>query len=134
MSTQVVTTIYDIDPDWDARTEEDKIAMREGALCAPGRKMQCWGLPTHWREAGPFDWTNCDDIVVMPGRLSGVPTVGDLRFSADNLLQLHEWGMSADEIVQDYSLDLAVVRRVLDFAAGKSLAGSSVGSGHVRSE
>jgi uncharacterized protein (DUF433 family) len=119
MSAKVVLSIYDIDPDWDARSEEDKRALQEGALCAPGRKMQVWGLPTHWREAGPFDWTGCEDVVVLPGRLSGVPTVGESRFSADNLLQLHEWGMSVEEIVEDYYLDLGIVRRVLDFANRK---------------
>jgi uncharacterized protein (DUF433 family) len=116
---QAVFSIYDVDPDWDARSDEDKRALRAGALSASDRKMQCWGLPTHWREAGPFDWTGCDDVVVMPGRLSGVPTVGESRFSADNLLQLHEHGMSAEEIVDDYYLDLGIVRRVLDFAARK---------------
>lgn len=119
MSLQLAPTIYDIDPDWDARSEADKAALRAGALSATDRKMQVWGLPSHWREAGPFDWTGCDDVVVMPGRLSGVPTVGDLRFSADNLLQLHENGMSAEEIAEEYCVDLEQARRVLDFANRK---------------
>jgi uncharacterized protein (DUF433 family) len=112
-------TIYDIDPGWDARSDADKAAMRAGALCATDRKMQVWGLPTHWRKAGPFDWTGCDDVVVMPGRLSGVPTVGESRFSADNLLQLHEDGMSAEEIAEEYWVDLELARRVLEFANRK---------------
>jgi uncharacterized protein (DUF433 family) len=122
MFTQAVSSVYDIDPDWDSRSSEDKRALRAGALSAPDRKMQCWGLPSHWRAAGPFDWTGCVDVVVMPGRLSGVPTVGESRFSADNLLQLHEFGMSPEEIVDDYELDLGIVRRVLAFAAAKKAA------------
>jgi len=109
-------TIYDIDPGWDARSDADKAAMRAGALCATDRKMQVWGLPTHWREAGPFDWTGCDNVVVMPGRLSGVPTVGESRFSADNLLDLYEGGMSARELAAGYLLDLQKVVSVLRFA------------------
>jgi uncharacterized protein (DUF433 family) len=116
MSTQVVTSIYDIDPGWDARSEADKAAMRAGVLSASDRKMQVWGLPTHWRKAGPFDWTGCDDVVVMPGRLSGVPTVGESRFSADNLLELYESGMSARELAAGYLLDLQKVVAVLRFA------------------
>jgi uncharacterized protein (DUF433 family) len=116
MSVKLVTTIYDIDPGWDARSEADKSAMRAGALSATDRKMQVWGLPTHWRKAGPFDWTGCDDVVVMPGRLSGVPTVGESRFSADNLLDLYESGMSARELAADYILDLQKVVAVLRFA------------------
>jgi uncharacterized protein (DUF433 family) len=119
MSTQVMASIYDVDPDWEARSDEDKRAVRAGALSAADRKVQCWGLPSHWRAAGPFDWTGCDDVVVMPGRLSGVPTVGESRFSADRLLQLHELGMSPEEIVEDYELDLGIVRRVLAFAVAK---------------
>jgi uncharacterized protein (DUF433 family) len=119
MSVKLVATIYDIDPDWDTRSEADKEALRTGALSATDRKMQVWGLPSHWREAGPFDWTGCDDVAVLPGRLSGVPTVGDLRFSADNLLQLHEDGMSAEEIAEEYYVDLEQARRVLDFANRK---------------
>jgi len=108
-----------MDPHWDARSEADKDAIRCGALSAPDRKMQVWGLPTHWREAGPFDWTGCDDVVVLPGRLSGVPTVGESRFSADNLLQLHEWGMSAEEIADEYYVDLEQAKRLLEFADRK---------------
>jgi uncharacterized protein (DUF433 family) len=116
MAVKLAPTIYDIDPDWDSRSEADKAAMRAGALSATDRKMQVWGLPTHWRKAGPFDWTGCDDVVVMPGRLSGVPTVGESRFSADNLLELYEGGMSARELAADYILDLQKVVAVLRFA------------------
>jgi uncharacterized protein (DUF433 family) len=116
MPVETICDMREIDPAWDLRSEEDKAAIRAGALSAPGRKMQCWGLPCHWREAGPFDWTGCDDVFVMVGRLSGVPTAGNQRFSADHLLQLHEWGMTPEEIVEDYALDIELVRRVLAFA------------------
>jgi uncharacterized protein (DUF433 family) len=112
-----MSNIHDIDPAWGSRSEEDKAALRSGALSWPNRKMQRWGLPCHWRAAGPFDWTGCDDVVVMPGRLSGVPTVGESRFSADHLLELHEMGLSVDEIVADYELESDIVRRILNFAA-----------------
>jgi uncharacterized protein (DUF433 family) len=112
----------DDDPIWMSRTEEDKAAIRAGSLSDDVRKVQRWGLPTHWREAGPFDWTGCDDVVVMPGRLSGVPTVGHSRFSADNLLALVEGGEQVSELVEDYGLDREVAERILRFAEGKKHA------------
>ena len=117
-----MSDIHDIDPIWDSRSEKDKAALRAGALSWPNRKMQRWGLPCHWRAAGPFDWTGCNDVVVMPGRLSGVPTVGESRFSADNLLEMYEAGLSIEEIVEDYDLDLDIVRRILHFAAEQKSA------------
>jgi uncharacterized protein (DUF433 family) len=55
-------------------------------------------------------------VEVMVGRLSGVPTLARSRFSADFLLHLSEEGMSAEAIIEDYELDLAQVKAVLDFA------------------
>ena len=101
---------------FESRSEEEKAALRAGTLSWPDRKMQRWGHLTNWRDTGPFDWTGCDDVVVMPGRLSGVPTVGHSRFSADNLLHLYETGMSARELAAGYLLDLQKVVMVLRFA------------------
>lgn len=98
------------------KSEEERQALEAGALSWPDRKQQRWG-EFFWRPAGPFDWTGCDDVEVMVGRLSGVPTVGHSRFSADSLLALHEDGMSAEEIVNEFELDLGRVQRILLFAA-----------------
>jgi len=100
---------------------EEVEALEHGALSYPDRKQQRWG-EFFWREAGPFDWTECDDVEVVVGRLSGVPTLVNTRFSADNLLALHEDGMSAAQIVEDYDLDLSQVDRVLRFAEMKKRA------------
>jgi uncharacterized protein (DUF433 family) len=103
------------------RNAEEAEALRQGALSYPDRKQQRWG-EFFWREAGPFDWTECGDVEVVVGRLSGVPTLVNTRFSADHLLALHEDGMSASEIVNDYDLQLDQVERVLRFAEMKKRA------------
>jgi uncharacterized protein (DUF433 family) len=97
---------------------EEAEAVQHGALSYPDRKQQRWG-EFFWREAGPFDWTECDDVEVVVGRLSGVPTLVNTRFSADNLLSLHEDGMTAAQIVEDYDLELSQVERALQFAEMK---------------
>ena len=97
---------------------EDEEAWSKGEASFPDRKMQRVP-PYFWREAGPFDWTDCPDVEVVVGRLGGVPTLCDSRFSADNLLALYEDGMSVDEILEDYELDPGRVRRILDFARTK---------------
>ena len=86
-----------------------------GEACFPDRMMQRVP-PYFWREAGPFDWTGCEAVEVIVGRLSGVPTLVNTRFSADNLLSHYETGSSARELAADYQLDLEVVTRVLRFA------------------
>jgi uncharacterized protein (DUF433 family) len=101
--------------------EADKSALRADALSWPDRKMQRYG-EFFWRPAGPFDWTECDEVEVVIGRLSGVPTLKNSRFSADNLLALHENGMSAEDLVEDYDLELIQVRAVLSFAEAQKQA------------
>jgi uncharacterized protein (DUF433 family) len=95
--------------------EERDQAWAVGKASFPDRKLQRVA-PFFWREAGPFDWTDCPEVEVVTGRLSGVPVLVGTRFSADNLLALHEGGMSADEIADEYDLDRVQVARVLQFA------------------
>lgn len=111
--------LSEFDPLWNSRSEDDKAAILAGALSDPVRKVQRWGLPTHWRQAGPFDWTGCDDVVVMPGRLSGVPTVGHSRFSADNLLALYEEGETVEALAEEYFLNRGLIERVVQFAVAR---------------
>jgi uncharacterized protein (DUF433 family) len=55
-------------------------------------------------------------VEVVKGKLSGVPLLVGTRFSADNVLALHESGMSAEAIASEYDLDRAQVEHVLQFA------------------
>ena len=107
--------------EYEPKSEEERQALEAGALSWTDRKQQRWG-DFFWRPAGPFDWTGCDDVEVMAGKLSGVPTVGPSRFSADNLLFLYEEGMSVREIFDSYMLDLRDIVNVLAFARSHGIA------------
>ncbi len=116
MPAKMARSMQEIDPDWDARSEADKAALRAGALSATDRKMQIWGLPCHWREAGPFDWTGCDQVEVVVGKVSGVPLLVKTRMPADSVLQHFEWDETPEEIADTFDLDIEQVRAVLRFA------------------
>jgi len=104
------------DEEFELLPEEEKTARRAGALSWPDRKMQRWGLPTHWREAGPFDWTGCDEVEVVVGKVSGVPVLVKTRMPADSVLQHFEWDETPEEIADTFDLNIEQVRAVLRFA------------------
>jgi uncharacterized protein (DUF433 family) len=98
-----------------SRSPEEQAALRAGALSWPDRKMQRY-FGTDWREDGPFDWTTCERVEVIPGKVSGVPLLVGTRMPADSVLQHFEWGESVDEIVEQFDLDAEDVMSVLRFA------------------
>jgi uncharacterized protein (DUF433 family) len=97
-----------------SRSPEEQAALRAGALSWPDKKMQRWGHG--WREDGAFDWTSCDRVEVIPGKVSGVPLLVGTRMPADSVLQHYEWGESFEEIVEQFDLDAEDVMSVLRFA------------------
>ncbi|MDQ2924223.1 MAG: DUF433 domain-containing protein [Acidobacteriota bacterium] len=99
---------------FESRTEDEKIALRAGALSYPDKKMQRYGHD--WREAGAFDWTGCEQVEVVAGKVSGVPLLVHTRMPADSVLSNFEYGMTPEKIAEEYDLDPATVRVVLRFA------------------
>jgi uncharacterized protein (DUF433 family) len=99
---------------FESRSDEEKAALRAGALSYPERKMQRYGHD--WREAGAFDWTGCDQVEVVPGKVSGVPVLVRTRMPADSVLQHFEWDESPEEIADQFDLSLQDVVAVLQFA------------------
>ncbi len=63
-----------------------------------------------------MDWTGCEYVERVPGRLGGAPVVKDSRVRADTLVESYELGESLEEIAYNFSLDEAAVRAVLRFA------------------
>jgi uncharacterized protein (DUF433 family) len=64
-----------------------------------------------------MDWSGCDMVEVVPGRLNGRPVVKDTRVAADSVSESAELGRSPEEIASDYRLKLADVQAILAYAA-----------------
>ncbi len=63
-----------------------------------------------------MDWTGCDSVKIVPGKVSGVPILKHSRVQADTVVESHSLGQSVEEIADDYSLRPQDVRKVLAFA------------------
>ena len=68
-----------------------------------------------------MDWTGCDAVEVVPGRVSGVPVLKHSRVQADTVLESYELGETVEEIAYSYSLDPENIRKVLAFVASQRL-------------
>ncbi len=68
-----------------------------------------------------MDWSGCEAIEVVPGKLSGVPILKHSRVTADAVLESYELGESVEDIAYSYSLDPEQIEKVLAFAVSRSL-------------
>lgn len=64
-----------------------------------------------------IDWSGCDEVERVPGRVSGVPILRHSRVQADAVLENSEDGLTAEEISYQFSLPLAQVETVLRYVA-----------------
>jgi uncharacterized protein (DUF433 family) len=64
-----------------------------------------------------IDWTGCELVERIPGKVSGRPIVRGTRILADTIVQDAMLGSSFDEIHENYpDLPLATIRRLIAFA------------------
>ena len=63
-----------------------------------------------------MDWSGCDVVESVPDRLSGTPVLRNTRMPADGVVANFDDGISAEEIADDFMLNLEDVRSVLRFA------------------
>lgn len=67
-----------------------------------------------------MDWTDCDEVEVIPEKVSGAPVLKGTRVQADLVLDNHRVGLSAAEIADLYTLRPEQVQDVIDFAGRHS--------------
>jgi uncharacterized protein (DUF433 family) len=72
-----------------------------------------------------MDWSGCDIVEVVPGKVSGVPLIRHTRVPADTVLESAELGETAEEIAFNYDLQVEDVRTLLAYAT-RHLAAASV--------
>ena len=64
-----------------------------------------------------IDWTDCDLVERIPGKVSGRPIVRRTRILADTIVQDYELGESIEQIQEGYpSLAAWQIKRLIEFA------------------
>jgi uncharacterized protein (DUF433 family) len=68
-----------------------------------------------------IDWTGCELVEQVPGKVSGRPLVRGTRILADTIVQDAELGSSLKEIHENYpDLPIGTIRRLISFAHTRS--------------
>ena len=68
-----------------------------------------------------MDWSGCDIIEVVPGKVSGLPVIRGSRVPADQVLENHDAGESVEDIAYNFDLKPDDIRAVLAYAARRQL-------------
>ena len=66
-----------------------------------------------------MDWTGCDVVEVVPGKVSGVPILKHSRVQADTVLESHELGEAVEDIAYSFDLNPDDIRKVIAFAEAR---------------
>lgn len=67
-------------------------------------------------DAG-IDWTACELIEQVPGKVSGRPVVRGTRILPDGIVNSFDMGDSIEEIHEDWpALSVAQIKRLIEFA------------------
>jgi len=69
-------------------------------------------------DSTEIDWTGCDDVERVPGKVSGQPIVKGTRILADGVVVNAESGISPEELANEHFPGLGVerARRIIAFA------------------
>jgi uncharacterized protein (DUF433 family) len=63
------------------------------------------------------DWSGCELVEVVPGKVSGAPLLKGTRLPADTILENADGGVSAAEIANVFDAPEEQVRAIIDYAA-----------------
>jgi uncharacterized protein (DUF433 family) len=73
-----------------------------------------------------MDWTGCELVEVIPGKVSGRPLVKGTRIPADVIVENFEAGSPVEEIEENYpSLTSATICSVLNSAQARQVRRSA---------
>jgi uncharacterized protein (DUF433 family) len=68
-------------------------------------------------KASEIDWTQCELIEEIPGKVSGRPIVRDTRILPDAIVNSYDAGGTLEDIHEDYpGLSIPQIRRLIEFA------------------
>jgi uncharacterized protein (DUF433 family) len=64
-----------------------------------------------------IDWTRCELIEQVPGKVSGRPVVRGTRIMPDAIVDSYDLGETIDELHQGFpSLSVSQIKRLIEFA------------------
>ena len=64
-----------------------------------------------------IDWTQCELIEQIPGKVSGRPIVRDTRILPDAIVNAYDAGGTLEDIREDYpGLSIPQIKRLVEFA------------------
>ena len=63
-----------------------------------------------------MDWSGCNIVEVIPGKVSGAPILKGTRVQADSIVENYESGSPVEEISENFHIPVATIREVLAFA------------------
>lgn len=67
-----------------------------------------------------IDWTGCELVEQIPGKVSGQPILRGTRILADTIVEDAELGSPVEEILENYpDLSVASIHRLLAFARSR---------------
>lgn len=66
-----------------------------------------------------MDWSGCELVEGIPGKVSGVPIFKGSRVHADAVLENAKSGESVDDIAYDFDLNPENIRKVLADASSR---------------
>src|SRR3982750_1073902 len=89
-------------------------AGRNYCIPAPTLLYPEWRWRTMTKQG--IDWSGCELVEVVPGKVSGAPILKGTRLPAQTIIDNHDYGMTPAEIVQQFGVTEDQVRRVLDYA------------------
>jgi uncharacterized protein (DUF433 family) len=73
-----------------------------------------------------MDWSGCELVEVIPGKVSGVPLVVGTRIPADMIFDYVDSGSPLEEIAEDYpSLSMETIRYLAAYAESRRMRAAS---------
>lgn len=68
-------------------------------------------------ERHEIDWTGCEAVERIPGKVSGKPVVRGTRILANTIVEDAELGSTLEEIHENYpDLSISTIQRLISFA------------------
>jgi len=67
-----------------------------------------------------MDWSGCDIVEVVPGKVSGKPILKHTRVTADAVWDSYELGESVEDIAYSFRLKPDDIRKVLAYAESRT--------------
>ena len=62
------------------------------------------------------DWSECTLVEVDPNRVGGRPVIKGTRMPAGDIVANHEYGVSIDEIAEQFRIAPAIVQALVSYA------------------